>query len=47
MSGIFLSNIATLCLYKDTLGFEVKKIEAKYYIDREDGCSIDLLYHII
>ncbi len=47
MSDTFLSNIATLCLYKDTLGLEVEKVEARYYIDREDACSIDLLYHII
>lgn len=31
------SNRAALGLYKDTLGFQVKDIEKKYYADGEDA----------
>jgi hypothetical protein len=32
-----MSNIAALHLYRDTLGFKVEKVEAKYYADGEDA----------
>ncbi|EMC97669.1 hypothetical protein BAUCODRAFT_68627 [Baudoinia panamericana UAMH 10762] len=35
-----VSNVAALALYRDTLGFEVKGIEAKYYADGEDAYSM-------
>lgn len=35
-----VSNIAALHLYRDTLGFEVDKTEAKYYADGEDAYSM-------
>lgn len=35
-----MSNIAALNLYKETLGFSVDKIEAKYYADGEDAYSM-------
>jgi peptide alpha-N-acetyltransferase len=35
-----VSNTAALHLYRDTLGFKVEKIEAKYYADGEDAYSM-------
>ncbi|WEW55717.1 N-terminal acetyltransferase A complex catalytic subunit ard1 [Emydomyces testavorans] len=35
-----VSNTAALHLYRDTLGFEVEKIEAKYYADGEDAYAM-------
>lgn len=35
-----MSNSAALHLYRDTLGFTVDKIEAKYYADGEDAYSM-------
>lgn len=35
-----VSNNAALHLYRDTLGFTVDKIEAKYYADGEDAYSM-------
>lgn len=35
-----VSNVAALHLYRDTLGFTVDKIEAKYYADGEDAYSM-------
>lgn len=35
-----MSNNAALRLYKDTLGFDVEKVEAKYYADGEDAYSM-------
>jgi len=35
-----MSNVAALHLYRDTLGFKVDKIEAKYYADGEDAYSM-------
>lgn len=35
-----MSNIAALRLYRDTLGFQMEKIEAKYYADGEDAYSM-------
>ena len=35
-----MSNIAALRLYRDTLGFEVEKVEPKYYADGEDAYSM-------
>ena len=35
-----MSNVAALRLYRDTLGFTVEKIEAKYYADGEDAYSM-------
>ena len=35
-----MSNIAALHLYRDTLGFEVEKVESKYYADGEDAYSM-------
>ncbi|CAI7673619.1 unnamed protein product [Penicillium pancosmium] len=37
-----VSNIAALRLYRDTLGFEVEKIESKYYADGEDAYAMHL-----
>ena len=37
-----MSNIAALHLYRDTLGFKVEKIEAKYYADGEDAYSMKM-----
>jgi len=36
------SNKAAIALYRDTLGFEVEKIEKKYYGDGEDALSMRL-----
>ena len=35
-----MSNTAALHLYRDTLGFEVEKIEEKYYADGEDAYAM-------
>lgn len=35
-----MSNVAALHLYRDTLGFEVEKIESKYYADGEDAYAM-------
>jgi peptide alpha-N-acetyltransferase len=35
-----MSNTAALHLYRETLGFSVDKIEAKYYADGEDAYSM-------
>lgn len=35
-----MSNTAALHLYRDTLGFTVDKVEAKYYADGEDAYSM-------
>lgn len=35
-----MSNKAALHLYRDTLGFEVEKIESKYYADGEDAYAM-------
>jgi hypothetical protein len=37
-----MSNNAALRLYRDTLGFQNEKIEAKYYADGEDAYSMKL-----
>ena len=37
-----VSNIAALRLYRDTLGFQVEKVEAKYYADQEDAYSMKM-----
>ena len=37
-----LANIAALHLYRDTLGFEVEKVESKYYADGEDAYSMKM-----
>jgi peptide alpha-N-acetyltransferase len=37
-----MSNIAALRLYRDTLGFEVEKVESKYYADGEDAYAMHL-----
>ncbi|KAJ5893881.1 N-terminal acetyltransferase A complex catalytic subunit ard1 [Penicillium taxi] len=37
-----VSNIAALRLYRDTLAFEVEKIESKYYADGEDAYAMKL-----
>ena len=37
-----MSNVAALRLYRDTLGFTVEKIEAKYYADSEDAYSMKM-----
>ena len=37
-----MSNVAALRLYRDTLGFEVEKVEAKYYADGEDAYSMKM-----
>ena len=41
-----MSNTAALHLYRDTLGFTVDRVEAKYYADGEDAYSMrrDLSY---
>ncbi|PPQ97838.1 hypothetical protein CVT26_012934 [Gymnopilus dilepis] len=36
------SNKAAIALYRDTLGFEVAKVEKKYYGDGEDALSMKL-----
>ncbi|KAG6914967.1 N-terminal acetyltransferase A complex catalytic subunit ard1 [Tephrocybe rancida] len=36
------SNKAAIGLYRDTLGFEVEKVEKKYYGDGEDALSMRL-----
>lgn len=35
-----VSNTAALRLYRDTLGFDVEKVEEKYYADGEDAYSM-------
>lgn len=35
-----VSNTAALHLYRDTLGFEVEKVESKYYADDEDAYAM-------
>ncbi len=35
-----MSNLAALHLYRETLGFSVDKIEARYYADGEDAYSM-------
>ena len=35
-----MSNLAALHLYRETLGFSVEKVEAKYYADGEDAFSM-------
>ena len=37
-----VSNVAALKLYRDTLGFELEKVEAKYYADGEDAYSMKM-----
>ena len=37
-----VSNNAALRLYRDTLGFQNEKVEAKYYADGEDAYSMKL-----
>ncbi|PGH12334.1 hypothetical protein AJ80_06744 [Polytolypa hystricis UAMH7299] len=37
-----MSNTAALHLYRDTLGFEVEKIESKYYADGEDAYAMKM-----
>lgn len=37
-----MSNTAALHLYRDTLGFTVDKVEAKYYADGEDAYSMKM-----
>jgi len=37
-----VSNIAALRLYRDTLGFQVEMVEAKYYADQEDAYSMKM-----
>lgn len=37
-----MSNIAALRLYRDTLGFEVEKVESGYYADSEDAYAMRL-----
>ncbi|QRV75857.1 acyl-CoA N-acyltransferase [Ceratobasidium sp. AG-Ba] len=36
------SNRAAIGLYRDNLGFEVEKIEEKYYADGEDAYAMKL-----
>jgi N-alpha-acetyltransferase 10/11 len=36
------SNLAALHLYRDTLGFEVEKVESKYYADGEDAYAMKM-----
>ena len=36
------SNFAALRLYRDTLGFEVEKVESKYYADGEDAYAMKM-----
>lgn len=38
------SNMPAIGLYKDTLGFEVAKVEKKYYGDGEDALSMRLYF---
>ena len=38
--NVRVSNNAALRLYRDTLGFEVEKVEAKYYADGEDAYAM-------
>lgn len=35
-----MSNLAALHLYRETLGFSVDKVEARYYADGEDAYSM-------
>lgn len=35
-----VSNTAALHLYRDTLGFEVERVESKYYADGEDAYAM-------
>ncbi|KAK2760847.1 N-terminal acetyltransferase A complex catalytic subunit ard1 [Arachnomyces sp. PD_36] len=35
-----ISNVAGIRLYRDTLGFEVEKVESKYYADGEDAYAM-------
>lgn len=37
-----MSNVAALRLYRDTLGFEVEKVESAYYADGEDAYSMKM-----
>ena len=37
-----MSNSAALHLYKDTLGFDVEKVESKYYADGEDAYAMKM-----
>ena len=37
-----VSNTAALHLYRETLGFKVDKVEAKYYADGEDAYSMKI-----
>lgn len=37
-----MSNVAALRLYRDTLGFEVEKVEDGYYADGEDAYAMRL-----
>lgn len=37
-----VSNAAALHLYRDTLGFEVEKVESKYYADGEDAYAMKM-----
>lgn len=37
-----MSNVAALRLYRDTLGFEVEKVESKYYADGEDAYAMKM-----
>jgi len=37
-----MSNTAALHLYRDTLGFEMEKIESKYYADGEDAYAMKM-----
>lgn len=37
-----VSNVAALRLYRDTLSFEVEKVESKYYADGEDAYAMHL-----
>jgi peptide alpha-N-acetyltransferase len=37
-----VSNVAALHLYRDTLGFQTEKTEAKYYADGEDAYCMKL-----
>lgn len=38
-----MSNIAALRLYRDTLGFEVERVESKYYADGEDAYAMRMV----
>ena len=37
-----MSNVAALHLYRDTLGFEMEKVESKYYADGEDAYAMKM-----